>query len=75
MTVLVHAISAALIHFLWQGLLVWAVLSVVLALLAGRSARVRYLCACGALAAMAVLPVITAGACRRLRPRPSPPRP
>ena len=48
-----------LIHSLWQGLLVTALLAVVLAWLRGRSAGSRYGAAGTALAVVAILPIIT----------------
>ena len=59
MTPLARALSSALLHFLWQGLVVAVVLSVALALLRKRSAQARYLASCAALGIMAALPVIT----------------
>jgi beta-lactamase regulating signal transducer with metallopeptidase domain/predicted Zn-dependent protease len=52
-----HAITMALLHFVWQGAAVAAVLWVVLATL--RSANARYLACCTAMAAMIVLPATT----------------
>ena len=48
-----------LLHFLWQGAAVAAVLLVALWLLRRRSAQARYAACCAALAAMAGLPVAT----------------
>jgi len=60
MTPIAQALSAALLHFVWQGLLVAFTLWIALFLLKGRSANARYLASSAALAALAVLPVITA---------------
>jgi beta-lactamase regulating signal transducer with metallopeptidase domain len=60
MTTMAHAISAALLHFLWQGLLVALVLWLALAILRNRSARLRYGLSCAALAVMTALPFATA---------------
>ena len=46
-----------LLHFLWQGLVIAALLAVTLRLLRHRSANLRYLAGCGALLLMAVAPV------------------
>jgi TonB family protein len=59
MTPIAQALSAALLHFVWQGLLVAFTLWIALFLLKRRSANARYLATCAALAALAVLPVIT----------------
>ncbi len=59
MPVIASALSSALLHFLWQGALVAALLAVVLAALRRRSPNVRYLACCAALALMAMLPVVT----------------
>jgi beta-lactamase regulating signal transducer with metallopeptidase domain len=55
-----HALSFALLHFVWQGLLVALLLRIVLLLLSKRSAHTRYLVSCAALALLAALPIITA---------------
>ena len=60
MTALAHAISTALLHFVWQGLAVAFLLWTALATLRNGSARLRYLLSCTALAAMTALPAITA---------------
>jgi TonB family protein len=54
------AVSAALIHALWQDAIVALLLWATLAALRNSPARVRYAAACGALAAMALLPIATA---------------
>ena len=55
----VDAIGESLLHFLWQGLLIGALLELVLVALRDASSDVRYLARCGALAAMAAAPLIT----------------
>ncbi len=59
MTPIAQALSAALLHFAWQGLLVAFLLWIALAVLKNRSANARYLASCAALAALALLPAIT----------------
>lgn len=60
MTAITHAISAALLHFIWEGLLVALLAWVALAILRDGSARRRYAVGCVALGIMTVLPVATA---------------
>jgi beta-lactamase regulating signal transducer with metallopeptidase domain len=60
MTPLQQALSQALLHFIWQGALVAIALRLVLTLLRNSSPNARYVAGCGALALLAVLPVITA---------------
>lgn len=60
MTAIAHAISAALLHFVWQGPLVAFLLWVTLTTLRRGSARLRYFVSCAALAIMVALPEITA---------------
>ncbi len=60
MNALTHAISVALLHFVWQGLLVALFLWVALAALRKSSAQIRYVVSCAALALMTVLPLLTA---------------
>jgi len=60
MTTIAHAISTALLHFVWQGLVVALLLWIILATLRNGSARLRYLVSCAALAIMIALPVFTA---------------
>lgn len=55
-----EAIGWALLHLLWQGAVVAAILAATLALLERRSANVRYVVSCGALALLLVLGVATA---------------
>lgn len=60
MTAVAQALSAALLDFVWQGLLMAFLLWIALFILKDRSARARYAASSLALAAMAVLPVVTA---------------
>ena len=60
MTPLTSALSKALLHFVWEGLLAALLLRIVLAILQKRPARARYLASCGALALMTMLPAVTA---------------
>ena len=46
---LVNRIGWTLLHFLWEGAVAAALLAVVLAILRGRSAAVRYLASCAGL--------------------------
>src|SRR6267154_2497511 len=70
---LVQAIGWGLLHLVWQGTLVAALLAVLLQLLSGRSANVRYMISCVALALIVVLGV--ASVIRSYRPAtPSAPR-
>jgi len=55
-----QAIGWALLHLLWQGVLVAAILAATLALLSKQSANARYLASCGALALLVVLGAVTA---------------
>lgn len=50
-----------LFHFVWQGLLLAALIALLLGMLSKRSANARYLVACCGLVLMAVCPVITFG--------------
>jgi beta-lactamase regulating signal transducer with metallopeptidase domain len=59
MTAINHAITAALLHFVWEGMLVALLLWVTLAALRNGSARLRYVVSCAALAVMSALPVLT----------------
>ncbi len=56
---LVNAFGWSLLHFVWEGAMVAGLLAVVLKLLSGRSAEVRYGIACGALVLLTVLPLVT----------------
>ncbi len=55
----VRVVAWTLLHFFWQGALVAAALAAALTLLRRGSSQLRYGVACGALVAMAVLPVAT----------------
>ncbi|QOY88030.1 M56 family metallopeptidase [Paludibaculum fermentans] len=59
MTELAHAISMALLHFVWQGVVVAFLLWVALAILGPRPVRLRYALSCAAMLAMSAAPVIT----------------
>ena len=59
MTALAAALSAALLHFLWQGAAVAVVMALALAFLRNRAANVRYVAACAGFAVMAILPILT----------------
>jgi beta-lactamase regulating signal transducer with metallopeptidase domain len=54
------AIGWALLHLLWQGTIVAAILGATLALMERRSANARYLVSCSALALLLVLSIATA---------------
>ncbi|MGD1071217.1 MAG: M56 family metallopeptidase [Bryobacteraceae bacterium] len=60
MTAIATALTAALLHFIWQGAIGGLLLWVLLFLLRGRSANARYAASCAALALLSALPVITA---------------
>lgn len=55
-----QAIGWALLHLLWQGVLVAAILAATLSLLSKQTANARYLASCGALALLVVLGAATA---------------
>lgn len=57
---LAQAVGWALLHLLWQGVLVAAILAATLALLRRQSANTRYLASCGALVLIAAFSVGTA---------------
>lgn len=57
---LAHALGWALLHLLWQGVVVAGILGAALALLSRHSARTRYAVSCSALALLLVLGVATA---------------
>src|SRR5262245_38760156 len=59
MTPLASAISAALIHFVWQGSIVGVSLCLALLGLRRRSPSSRYIISCVGLAVLAVMPVLT----------------
>jgi len=68
MTPLLEAFSAALLHFVWQGCLVMALLWVTLFVLRGGSAKARYAAGCVALALLAAAPLLTTYALYRQPP-------
>src|SRR6266850_1012535 len=53
------AIGWALVHLLWQGVLVAAILAAALALLQRQTANARYLASCGALVLLIALGIAT----------------
>ncbi len=57
---LAQAVGWMLLHLLWQGTLVAALLAVLLASLSGRSARLRYAASCAALVLIVALGIATA---------------
>ncbi len=54
-----QAVSAALLHFVWQGIVVAFLLWIALLLLRNRAPNTRYAASCTALALMAALPAVT----------------
>src|SRR5262245_38734854 len=56
---LAQAIGWALLHLVWQGALIAGLLALLLALLPGRSANLRYGVSCAALALLVVVGVLT----------------
>ena len=60
MAQIAQAISAALLHFVWEGLVVAFILWLTLSMLGNSSARLRYVLSCAAMALMMALPFITA---------------
>jgi beta-lactamase regulating signal transducer with metallopeptidase domain len=61
MNAITEQLGWMLLHSLWEGGAVWLLLQVVLIILQKKSAHSRYLAACFALAAMALLPWMTFG--------------
>lgn len=59
MTAIAHAISAALLHFVWQGMVIAFLLWLALTTLRNNSPQLRYLVSCVALGIMVALPLIT----------------
>lgn len=55
-----QAISAALLHFVWQGAAMALLLWITLAILGRRPARLRYAVSCAAFGVMSALPFVTA---------------
>jgi beta-lactamase regulating signal transducer with metallopeptidase domain len=60
MSAIAQALTSALLHFIWQGMVVAFLLWVALFALRKRSAQARYLAALAALEVLAALPVVTA---------------
>src|SRR4051812_24200600 len=60
MTAITQALTSALVHFVWQGVVVAGLLWITLFVLRKRSANARYAASCLALAVLAMLPAITA---------------
>lgn len=60
MTPIAHAITGALIQFVWQGFLAAFAVSVAMFVLRNQSPRIRYAVYCIALFALAIVPVVTA---------------
>ena len=58
---LMHALGWTLLHFLWEGAIIAALLSLVLRGLSHHSSQVRYSVACCALALMVASPLVTLG--------------
>jgi len=56
MNAVVERLGWMLLHSVWEGAVVWLLLQVALVVLRRKSAQVRYLAACFALASMAFLP-------------------
>src|SRR5687768_3190410 len=61
MTLIADALSAALVHSLWQNAIVAIVFWLALAALSQRSANARYAVSCAALAMMVAVPIVTTG--------------
>jgi beta-lactamase regulating signal transducer with metallopeptidase domain len=61
MSLLADALSAALVHSLWQNSIVAILLWMTLAVVCQRSANARYAVSCAALTAMVAIPIVTAG--------------
>src|SRR5277367_3879121 len=61
MNAFVERLGWMLLHSLWEGAVVWLLLQMALIALRRKSAQARYLAACFALAAMAILPWMTFG--------------
>jgi beta-lactamase regulating signal transducer with metallopeptidase domain len=60
MTAISLALSAALVHFIWEGAAIAFLLSIALIALRKRTANARYLACCAAMAALCALPIGTA---------------
>ena len=59
MTAITHALNAALLHSVWQGLAVMILFWLALWTLRRRSAATRYAVSCAALVILVALPVVT----------------
>ena len=59
MTPVTHALTSALLHFIWQGIAVGLLLWITLFVLRRNSANSRYAASCIALAVLALAPVMT----------------
>ncbi len=59
MTAITYALSTALLHFVWQGILAAFFLWTGLLFLRNRSAKARYAASCAALAVLTALPILT----------------
>jgi beta-lactamase regulating signal transducer with metallopeptidase domain len=59
MTPLAHALSTALLHFIWQGIVIGVLLWIALFLFRRKSPNSRYVVSCLAVAVLAAAPVIT----------------
>jgi beta-lactamase regulating signal transducer with metallopeptidase domain len=59
MNAFIERLGWMLLHSLWEGAAIWLLLQVILIALRKKSAQARYLAACFALAAMALLPWMT----------------
>jgi len=55
----IERLGWTLIHFVWQGVFVWACLAVLLWRMKNRTAQVRYLASCVVLLLLVILPVFT----------------
>ena len=56
---LVERLGWTLVHFLWQGAAIAAILALSLAILKRSAPAVRHACACGSLLLMAIAPIVT----------------
>jgi D-alanyl-D-alanine endopeptidase (penicillin-binding protein 7) len=58
-SLVVQAVGWALLHFLWQGALLWIGTAAILALMRHSDSRIRYAIACAALSVCAIIPAVT----------------
>ena len=70
MTAVQHALSIALLHFVWQGFLLAILIRSTLPFLSKRSPNLRYAICCCALGAMLALPLVTTIVVLQLSPHP-----